>query len=92
MVINPYINSFGVSFAVNKNRLINVNRLITGPLFGLNLGERIVKINSMDVSIANDEAFCEVKKILDNNTIITLENESHKRLTIEKKNLLEPLN
>lgn len=46
----------------------------------------------MNVSIANDEAFCEVKKILDNNTIITLENESHKRLTIEKKNLLESLN
>ncbi|UMQ40495.1 retropepsin-like domain-containing protein [Chryseobacterium sp. Y16C] len=88
----PAYNSFGVSFAVNKDRLIIVNRLIIDSLSELNLGERIIKINSMDVSIVNDEIFCEVKKILDNNTIITLENESHKRFTIEKKNLLQLLN
>lgn len=88
----PAYNSFGVSFAVNKNRLIIVNSLIADSLSGLNLGERIIKINSMDVSIVNDEIFCEIKKMLNNSTIITLENESYKRFTIEKKNLLQLLN
>ena len=38
------------------------------------------------------EAFCGIKKILDNSQTIVIENESHKIFALEKKNILQYLN
>lgn len=87
----PEYNSFGVSFAVNKGSLIIVNKLLIPELSELKLSEKIIKINTLDVSNANDDIFCEVKKLLDEGKVITIENESHKKFTLEKKDILKML-
>lgn len=88
----PEYNSFGVSFAVNKDHLIIVNKLQISQLSELKLGDKILKINTVDVSKANDEILCEVKKMLDEVKVITIENESHQKFTLEKRNILQLLN
>ncbi len=88
----PEYNSFGVSFAVSKDALIIVNKLQIPQLSELTLAERIVKINDIDVSTANNETFCGIKKMMDEVNTLTIENESHKKFTLEKKNILQLLN
>jgi len=88
----PEYNSFGVSFAIHKDNLIIVNKLQVTQLSELKLGDKILKINSVDVSRANDEVLCEVKKMFDEVKTITIENEAHQKFTLEKKNILQLLN
>ncbi|WP_165585013.1 retropepsin-like aspartic protease [Chryseobacterium taiwanense] len=90
--IQPEYNSFGVSFAVNKDALIIVNKLQIPQLSELTLAEKIIKINDIDVSRVNNETFCGIKKMMDEVKTITIENESHKKFTLEKKNILQLLN
>lgn len=87
----PEYNSFGVSFAVHQGSLIIVNKLLVPQLSNLKLSERIIKVNTLDVSNANDDMLCKVKKMLDEVKVITIENESHQKFTLEKKNLLQLL-
>ncbi|MCA6067068.1 retropepsin-like domain-containing protein [Chryseobacterium sp. RG1] len=88
----PEYNSFGVSFVVSNDSLIIVNKLLIPQLSELKLSEKIIKINTLDVSKANDDVLCEVKKLLDEVKIITIENESHQKFTLEKKDILKLLN
>lgn len=88
----PEYNSFGVSFAVSKDALIIVNKLQIPQLSELTVAEKIIKINNIDVSVVNNEMFCGIKKMMDEAKTITIENESHKKFTLEKKNILELLN
>ncbi|PJJ64479.1 retropepsin-like aspartic protease [Chryseobacterium geocarposphaerae] len=97
IILNPNgnkseYNSFGISFTVNKGNLIIVNKLKNNQLSELNLGERIIKVNTLDVSKANEDMLCEIKKMLNEAKVITIENESHQNFTLEKKNILELLN
>jgi len=64
----------------------------TPQLSELKLADKIHKINALDVSKPNDDTFCEVKKLLDEVKVITIENESHKKFTLEKKDILQFLN
>jgi len=84
--------SFGISFAPVNDNLIIVNKLQIPQLSGLNLTEKIIKINNMDTSKINNEIFCKVKLLLDNSQTITLENASHEKFTLEKKDILRYLN
>ncbi|WEK68891.1 MAG: aspartyl protease family protein [Candidatus Chryseobacterium colombiense] len=97
IVLNPNGNqpeyrSFGISFGVNKDNLIIVNKLKIPQLSELNLGERIIRVNTLDVSKANEDMLCEIKKMLDATKVITVENEAHQKFTLEKKNILQLLN
>jgi len=84
--------SFGIAFAPINNSLVIVNKLEIPQLSGLQLTDKIIKINNTDVSKMSGEAFCGIKKILDNSQTIVIENESHKIFTLEKKNILQYLN
>lgn len=88
----PEYNSFGISLAPIDNSLIIVNKLQIPSLSELNLSEKILKINDIDVSKITAEKYCEVRKILDNSKTITIENESNKKFILEKKNVLLYLN
>ena len=88
----PEYQSFGIAFAPIDNSLVIVNKLEIPQLSGLKLTDKIIKINNLDVSKMSDEAFCEIKTLLDNSLTITLENKSHKTFTLEKKNVLQYLN
>ncbi|UKB82326.1 aspartyl protease family protein [Chryseobacterium sp. MEBOG06] len=88
----PEYQSFGVAFAPIDNSLIIVNKLEIPQLSDLKLTDKIVKINNTDVSKMNPEDFCKIKELLEQNTSITIENESHKKFTLEKKDILKYLN
>ncbi|GAA5089449.1 hypothetical protein GCM10023210_14280 [Chryseobacterium ginsengisoli] len=87
----PEYQSFGVAFAPIDNNLVIVNKLEISQLSGLQLTDKIIKINNMNVSKIDMESFCEVKKLLDQSQSITIENESHKTFTLDKKNVLQYL-
>lgn len=85
-------SSFGVAFAPNNNGVFIVNKLQIPELSELNLGDKILKINGIDLSKITAEKYCEVKKLLDSSETITIENNSNKKFTLEKKNVLLYLN
>ncbi|SDQ64896.1 Aspartyl protease [Chryseobacterium soldanellicola] len=87
----PEYQSFGVAFAPVDNSLVIVNKLEIPQLSGLQLTDKIIKINNKDVSKINGETFCEIKAMLDNSQTITIENNAHKTFTLEKKNVLQYL-
>lgn len=88
----PEYNSIGVAFSPVENHLVIVNKLKIPQLSELNVADKIIKINNIDVSKINAEKFCEVKKLIDNSSEITIENESGKEFKLEKKNILQYLN
>lgn len=85
-------NSFGIAFSSVENHFVIVNKLKIPEFSELNIAEKIIKVNNMDVSKINAEKFCEVKKLIDNSSEIIIENESGKEFKLEKKNLLQYLN
>lgn len=85
-------NSFGIAFASVENYLVIVNKLKIPQLSELNVADKIIKINNIDVSKINAEKFCEIKKLIDNSSEITIQNESGKEFKLEKKNILQYLN
>jgi len=89
---SPEYQSFGVAFAPIDNSLVIVNKLQVPQLSGLQLTDKIIKINNIDVSKMSGEAFCEIKELLDKSQSITIENTSHKTFTLEKQNVLKYLN
>ncbi|MDY0929693.1 aspartyl protease family protein [Chryseobacterium sp. CFBP8996] len=97
VILNPTgktaeYNSFGIAFAPVENHLIIVNKLKIPQLSELNVADKIIKINNINVSKINAEKFCEVKKLIDNSSEITIQNESGKEFKLEKKNILQYLN
>jgi len=88
----PEYSTFGIALAPIKDDLVIVNKLQIPELGELKLTEKIIKINDIDVSKINNETFCEVKKILDTNDKVIIENVSGKKYTLEKKNVLRYLN
>lgn len=88
----PEYNSFGIAFAPVENHLVIVNKLKIPELSELNVADKIIKINNIDVSKINAETFCEVKKIIDNTQVIVIQIESKKEFKLEKKNILQYLN
>lgn len=97
IILNPNgkkteYSSFGISLAPMDNNIVIVNKLQIPQLAELDLGEKIMKINNTDISKINNDTFCEVKKIIDNNQKISIETESHKKITLEKKDILQYLN
>nr|WP_314499541.1 aspartyl protease family protein [uncultured Chryseobacterium sp.] len=87
----PEYSTFGVTLAPMKDDLVIINKLKIPQLSSLNLKDKIVKINHLDISKVNSETFCEVKKILDSSSSITIETAGKKSFTLEKKNVLEYL-
>lgn len=85
-------NSFGISFAPVDNHLVIVNKLKISQLSELNVGDKIIKVNNMDASKISIKSFCEIKTIMDNSQIITIQNESGKEFRLEKRNILQYLN
>ncbi|KUJ49752.1 aspartyl protease family protein [Chryseobacterium sp. JAH] len=85
----PRYFTFGVSFAPMKEDFIIVNKIQLPQLSALNVKDKILKINNIDVSKVNSETVCEVKKVLDSNSSITIETSAKKTFTLEKKNVLE---
>ncbi|WP_267281958.1 retropepsin-like aspartic protease [Chryseobacterium luquanense] len=88
----PEYNSFGISFAPAENHLVIVNQLKIPQLSELNVGDKIIKVNNIDASKMSLENFCEIKKMMDNGQIMTIQNESGKEFRLEKKNILQYLN
>lgn len=88
----PEYNSFGISFAPVENHLVIVNKLKIPQLSELNVGDKIIKVNTIDVSKISSEKFCETKKLMDNSQIITIQKEDGKEFKLEKKNILGYLN
>lgn len=88
----PEYNSSGIAFAPVEHHLVIVNKLKIPQLSELNVADKIIKINNIDVSKINAEKFCEVKKLIDNSSEITIQNESGKEFKLEKKNILQYLN
>jgi len=88
----PEYNSFGIAFAPVENHLVIVNKLKIPELSELNVADKIIKVNNIDVSKINAEIFCEVKKIIDNTQVIVIQIESKKEYKLEKKNILQYLN
>lgn len=88
---HPRYSTFGVSFAPMKEDFIIVNKIQLPQLSALNVKDKILKINSIDVSKVNSETFCEVKKVLDSNSSITIETAAKKTFTLEKENVLKYL-
>ncbi|MFC5872254.1 aspartyl protease family protein [Chryseobacterium arachidis] len=84
--------SFGISLAPLDNNIIVVNKLRIPSLSELSLGDKILKINGLDVSKIAAEKYCEIRKILDNSETIIIENDSNKKFTLEKENVLKYLN
>lgn len=87
----PQYQSFGIALAPVDNSLVIVNKLEVPQLSEIKLMDKIIKINNTDISKVSSETFCEVKKLLDQNQSITIENESHKTFTLEKKDVLQYL-
>ncbi|WP_435522664.1 hypothetical protein [Chryseobacterium indoltheticum] len=79
-------------FASLENHLVIVNKLKIPQLSELNVADKIIKVNNIDVSKINAEKFCEIKKLIDNSSEITIQNESGKEFKLEKKNILQYLN
>lgn len=97
VILNPTVktaeyNSFGIAFAPVEHHLVIVNKLKIPQLSELNVADKIIKINNIDVSKINAEKFCEVKKFIDNSSEMTIQNESGKEFKLEKKNILQYLN
>lgn len=88
----PEYNSVGIAFAPVENHLVIVNKLKIPELSELNVADKIIKVNNIDVSKINAEIFCEVKKIIDNTQVIVIQIESKKEFKLEKKNILQYLN
>ncbi|MDR6922845.1 retropepsin-like aspartic protease [Chryseobacterium sp. 2987] len=88
----PEYKTFGIALAPMKDDLIIVNKLQISQLAELNLSDKIIKVNGIDISKITPEIFCEVKKTLDTSQTITIENAEHKKITLEKKNVLQYLN
>ncbi|SKB38187.1 Aspartyl protease [Chryseobacterium balustinum] len=88
----PEYNSFGIAFSPVENHLVIVNKLKIPELSELNVADKIIKVNNIDVSKINAEIFCEVKKIIDNTQVIVIQIESKKEFKLEKKNILQYLN
>ncbi|MFY1045434.1 aspartyl protease family protein [Chryseobacterium sp. GP-SGM7] len=88
----PEYNSFGISLAPVDNHLVIVNKLKIPLLSELNIGDKIIKVNNIDISKISLENFCEIKKMMDSNQVITIQKESGKEFKLEKKNILEYLN
>lgn len=88
----PEYNSFGIAFAPVENHLVIVNKLKIPELSELNVADKIIKVNNIDVSKINAETFCEVKKIIDKTQVIVIQIESKKEFKLEKKNILQYLN
>lgn len=88
----PEYNNFGIALAPVENYLVIVNKLKISQLSELNIGDRMIKVNNINTSNISPESFCEVKRLMDNSQIITLENESGKEFKLEKKNILQYLN
>lgn len=89
---SPEYQSFGISVGLIDDSLVIVNKLQIHQLSALKLSDKIIKINNTDVSKIGIEAFCEIKNLLENSKAITLENESHETITLEKKDILQYLN
>lgn len=85
-------NSFGIAFAPVESHLVIVNKLKIPQLSEINVADKIIKVNNIDVSKINAEKFCEVKKLIDNSSEITIQNEYGKEFKLEKKNILQDLN
>lgn len=97
IILNPTgktaeYNSFGIAFAPVEDRLVIVNKLKVPQLSGLNITDKIIAINNIDVSKINVEKFCEIKKLIDSSQVIIIQNESGKEFKLEKKNILQYLN
>lgn len=85
-------NSFGIAFAPIENHLVIVNKLKIPQLSELNVADKIVKINNMDISKINSEKFCAIKNIIDDSLEMTIQTESGNEYKLEKKNVLQYLN
>lgn len=83
--------SFGIAFAPIDNSLVIVNKLQIPQLSGLQLTDKIIKINNIDVSKMNGESFCEIKKLIDKSQSIVIENKFNKTFTLEKTDVLQYL-
>jgi predicted aspartyl protease len=88
----PEYKTFGISLSPTKDGLIIVNKLQSQDLSELPLKEKITKVNNIDVSKVDNDTFCQVKNLLDNNDTITIESASGKKITLQKKNVLQSLN
>lgn len=88
----PEYNSFGIAFAPVDGTLVIVNKLKIPELSELNVADKIIKVNNIDVSKIDEETFCKIKKIMDNSKIMIIENESKKEFKLEKKDILQYLN
>lgn len=88
----PEYNNFGIAFAPVENHLVIVNKLKIPELSELNVADKVIKVNDIDVSKIDTETFCKVKKIIDKSQIIVIQIESKKEFTLERKNILLYLN
>lgn len=88
----PEYNSFGITVAPVANSLVIVNKLEIPQLSELHLTDKIIRINDTDTVKMNLEKFCKIKELFEKNSSITIENDSHKKFTLEKTNVLEYLN
>lgn len=86
---SPKYDSFGISLAPIGGSLLIVNKLQIPELSELKLKDRIVKVNNIDTSKINSEQFCDIKKIFDNDQKMIVETESGRKITLEKKNVLQ---
>ncbi len=89
---SPEYNSFGIAFAPVDGTLVIVNKLKIPELSGLNVADKIIKVNNIDVSKIHEETFCEIKKIIENSQVIVIEIDSKKEFKLEKKDILQYLN
>jgi len=87
----PRYDSFGISVAPVGGSLLIVNKLKIPELTELKLKDRIIKVNNIDTGKINSEQFCDIKKIFDNDQKIIVETESGRKITLEKKNVLQYL-
>ncbi|MFL9834164.1 aspartyl protease family protein [Chryseobacterium terrae] len=89
---SPEYNSLGIAFAAVENHLVIVNKLKVPQLSELNVADKIIKVNNIDVSKINSEKFCEIKELINTSNEITIQNETGKVFKLEKKNILQYLN
>ena len=87
----PEYKSFGVNLAPMNSDLIIVNKTLLPQLSELNLKDKIIRVDNIDVSNVTPENYCEVKKLLDLKQSITLENAAHKKFTLKKTDVLDNL-
>lgn len=85
-------NSFGLAFASVENHFVIINKLKIPQLSELNVGDKIFKINTVDVSKVDTERFCEIKKLMDSTETLIIQNEAGKEFKLQKQDILQFLN